>query len=672
MATVGLCIWKSHNHHSVRTAKGSVLWVLIAFFLSFSSVATALSNEEKNAQATLEKQREIYGNAQKALKNRQYTAFDQLSDSIQDYPLYPYLHFEQLARNLASIKQTEFDAFYQAHKDTPVARRLQIRWLRYLAKQKRWNSFLQNFPEHTSSASLNCQRAWGLLQTGKKDKAFQQAEALWLVGKSQPKSCDPLFAQWIKAGNATEAVAWQRFWMAILNNQSTLANYLTRFINSAEKQKAAKQAVSLLRNPSLLAKQSLEPTYERNSELIALLIKRLIRKQPELSIKLWQQYQGKLLLTDTQKAQVVRRLGLYLLKSYHPKSEEWLAQIDPNHSDEHLLEWQLRFQLSQHDWDATGDLIKKLPLSLKNKDRWKYWEARYLLVTGEAQQAQAIFADVAKNRNFYGFLAAQHIGLQYQLNHLTKPINQTTLDMLENLPAITRARELYFHDDLSNARVEWWRVSRTFTKDQHYHAGLLAQRWGWESQGITGAISSRHWDDLELRFPAPYKDKITAKANEFNIDDQWVYAIARQESAFKADVRSPAGAVGLMQLMPRTAQQTAKNIKLNYKGSYQLVNPETNITLGSAYLAQMYKKHHQNRVYATAAYNAGPYRVSQWIKQRGSLPIDIWVETIPFDETRQYVQNVLSYAVIYSEKLGKPMEFMTAEESKTLTGLNAR
>lgn len=622
--------------------------------------------------AELEKQRIIYAKAQIALKKRDYTEFDDLTQKLTDYPLYPYLRYEQLSRNFHQLNQADFDTFVKSHHETPLAGRLQDRWLRHLAKQQAWKTFLHNFPQQTSSTYLNCQHAWALLQTGKKNEAFKEAKELWLTPRSQPKTCDPLFAEWIKEGNVTEEIAWQRFWMAILSSQSSLANYLTRFITTPEKKKNASNAVRLSKNPKLLETLHLSPTYERNSEFIALLIKRLIRKSPELSIELWTKYNADLVLSDRQKAALKRRLGLYLLKSYHPNSEAWLAQLDPTFADEQLLEWQLRFQLSRHDWEATGHLINKLPESLKNENRWQYWKARHLLVTGNQPEAKNIFTSLSSKRSFYGFLAAQQLGLNYQLNNISKPVNQDTLNMLQALPAMQRAQEFFFHDDLYNARIEWWRISRTFSKDQHYHAGLLAKQWGWISQGITGAISAKHWDDLELRFPAPYKQKITAKATEFNIDQQWIYAIARQESAFKADVRSPAGALGLMQLMPKTAKQTAKSIKLSYKGSSQLTNPETNITLGSAYLAQMYAKHNGNRIYATAAYNAGPYRVSQWLKERGNLPIDIWVETIPFDETRQYVQNVLSYAVIYSEKLGLPLEFMTREENKTLTGLTTQ
>ena len=165
-----------------------------------------------------------------------------------------------------------------------------------------------------------------------------------------------------------------------------------------------------------------------------------------------------------------------------------------------------------------------------------------------------------------------------------------------------------------------------------------------------------------LRFPLAYGVEIAESAQGNQIDTSWILAIARQESAFTPDARSPAGAMGLMQLMPRTAKETAKRAKVRYKGSHQLTEPELNLKLGSYYLASLSRRYAGHRVLASAAYNAGPGRVNSWLEQRQDLPIDIWIETIPFDETRNYVQNILSFSVIYSDMLGLPKQLLRAHE----------
>lgn len=152
------------------------------------------------------------------------------------------------------------------------------------------------------------------------------------------------------------------------------------------------------------------------------------------------------------------------------------------------------------------------------------------------------------------------------------------------------------------------------------------------------------------------------QARARQINSTWVYAITRQESAFMADARSHAGAMGLMQLMPATARETARQYDIPYSSTNDALIPERNIAIGTAYLSRLNGQFQGNRVLASAAYNAGPGRVRQWTRGMGSLPADVWVEAIPFDETRKYVQSVLSYAVIYGEKLGIKQSVMEQHE----------
>ena len=178
---------------------------------------------------------------------------------------------------------------------------------------------------------------------------------------------------------------------------------------------------------------------------------------------------------------------------------------------------------------------------------------------------------------------------------------------------------------------------------------------------IIGVAQAKYWDDIALRFPMPYSETFSALAGRYKIDTNWARAIARQESAYQPHARSHVGARGLMQLMPKTAQSTAKHHNISYKNSSDLYQPETNINIGVAYLAEMQEKFDNNQIYATAAYNAGPHRVKQWLKQRGELPVDIWIETIPFSETRRYVMNVMAYHAVYRTLAGQPSHILEGQ-----------
>jgi soluble lytic murein transglycosylase len=259
-------------------------------------------------------------------------------------------------------------------------------------------------------------------------------------------------------------------------------------------------------------------------------------------------------------------------------------------------------------------------------------------------------------------MAAQMLGTPYQLNH--NPLLQTEADKaaLAQLPAFVRIKELLALERYYDARSEWNLAISTLTPDQIHTAAHLARDWGWYDQGIRGAISSQRWNDMQLRFPNPLPHLFEQHARNRAIDPAWAVAIARQESAFWMQARSHAGALGLMQLMPATARATAKRHNIPLKSLSLLSEPDTNIQLGTAYLSQMAERFDGNLAYASAAYNAGPSRVSQWLEARGELPLDIWIETIPFDETRNYVQNVLAFRVIYERLAERPVTLFSPQE----------
>ena len=183
----------------------------------------------------------------------------------------------------------------------------------------------------------------------------------------------------------------------------------------------------------------------------------------------------------------------------------------------------------------------------------------------------------------------------------------------------------------------------------------MAQIWEWPSQAIITLAKIRDWNDLELRFPLAYREQVDQHAKILGLDSAWIYAILRQESAFISDARSGAGAMGLMQLMPRTARQVASRSKHAPLKTTDLFHPKVNIELGSSYLNEVYRRLQENPVLATAAYNAGPSRVLRWLPEE-SQPTDIWIETVPFRETREYLKRVLAYTLIYAHRLGKKTE----------------
>jgi soluble lytic murein transglycosylase len=206
---------------------------------------------------------------------------------------------------------------------------------------------------------------------------------------------------------------------------------------------------------------------------------------------------------------------------------------------------------------------------------------------------------------------------------------------------------LFYVGQDGRGRSEWDAVVRHLSAEDKLQAAMLAHRWGWHSRAISVAASLGEYDDLSIRYPLPYQQTFEAFSSQASISSTWAYGIARSESLFMRDARSSAGAVGLMQLMPATGRDVAKEIKLPYSGLATLVDPESNIRLGTTYLGQMATRYNGNQVLATAAYNAGPHRVDRWLPEDGSIDARIWIENIPFDETRKYVKRVLAAQAIF-------------------------
>jgi soluble lytic murein transglycosylase len=251
----------------------------------------------------------------------------------------------------------------------------------------------------------------------------------------------------------------------------------------------------------------------------------------------------------------------------------------------------------------------------------------------------------------WGFLAAERARLPYRLDARPTPADPVRVARLSADPAVGRIVELRALDRVPDMRREWARLTTGLGPDDLLAAAVVAQGLDWPDQAIRTLAKSGYWDDLDLRFPLGYRGLIRAQAAATGLPDTWIYAVLREESSFDPGSGSPAGAIGLMQLMPHTARDVAKAAGRRQPSRGDLLDPATNIALGSAYLAAMGARYGQHQALATAAYNAGPHRVDKWLPAT-PVPADIWIATIPFRETRDYVRRVLAYRVIYADRLG--------------------
>jgi soluble lytic murein transglycosylase len=622
-----------------------------------STTADASSNSHTEQQ-------QLYKQTLSAIKKGHKTRTEQGLTQLENYSLYPYLLAAKLQRDLRKLPYQRVDQFIADYGQSVAGKKLRKKWLKTLAAKKQWPQYLRYYEDSIANNELRCWQIEALHSSGHTELAINQTADIWLSAKSQPNACDPVFKRWQQTGNLSDQLVWQRTNMALQANNTLLARYLSNHA-AASLKPYTRRLISVHRDPRRLSKQ--QDFAEKNSYTAAIVSHGLLRLAPiniELATKLWIDYRGNTDFTAPQFNAIRDKLARQVIASDSGQGHAlaWLIQHDPNAEDSYLLEWRIRLALKQQQWNQASHWITLLPEELQQKPRWRYWLAKSLRsLDQQPEKSSVLLQQLALERTYYGFLAADLVDKSYGFNHRSMQAG-TALNQTNNIAAVDRAQQFFQMGDMLSARREWNDVTNKLSELQLAAATNIAHQWGWHQQAIHTTIKAGEWNDLSIRFPLAYQHSIIGSAKSATINPEWVYAITRQESSFAQDAYSSAGARGLMQLRPSTAQQVARQIGIPYRNQ-DLFEADKNIELGSQYLKQLLDDFSGNRILATAAYNAGPHRVKRWLKNQASaMPMDIWIETLPFHETRNYVQNVLAFAVIYGHRLGTDAPLFNPQE----------
>ncbi len=347
---------------------------------------------------------------------------------------------------------------------------------------------------------------------------------------------------------------------------------------------------------------------------------------------------------------LIRTIAIDLARTADPEATAWLKMVTPTYADDLVRNWRVRTALAQQNWAQTDHWLLQLSPEERNAPAWRYWQARSQAATGNMKLAHANFAELAKQINYYGLLASQQLQQPYHPVSSAYFISDQLLQHIATLPAIQRAHELYLLQYASDARREWQWAIRSMSQPELLAATELATRWGWYDRAIMTATKAGEDNNIDLRFPLAYQAIVNNTAHQEGLEPAWIFAVIHQESSFIPDIKSDAGALGLMQLMPQTGKVLADNATANF-AVHTLLDPTTNITLGSRYLKQLFTLYDDNKVLASAAYNVGPTRLQKWAPLYKKLPADIWVDILPWQETREYVQNVMLADAIYAQRV---------------------
>lgn len=585
--------------------------------------------------------------AERFLNKRQYSNFEQALAKIEKHPLAPYLEARWIRSQFHNMPIEKIDHFLKRYDQEQPALGLQRQWLSYLAKKQEWSLFLAYY-QPTTSLTLRCQRVTALESTQRQFDAIKEGQELWLLGVSLPKACDKVYKNWERYGYLSQDLIWQRLLNAKPKRQYKLVRYLKRKLDQNYQEKA--RLLELYwRQPQRIFtdKKALSLT----PQVRLLVLKKALKKHPENFIEQASHpiFNG---IDSEQKSQ----LRLIAIKASAEKSPEnifdWyqLAKLHQQLSSETQQAF-LQGALKKQNWPLYTHLYKLASSDIKQEPKWQYWQGRALSSLGApATQSRPYYEQASVHRDFYGFLASQQIGISATMNHEPTHVPPSVIQRMRLNAGVKRALALFDLGRVPQARREWQTVFNKQTEEGKQALAILAGRLEWSDRAIMSLAQIKSWHDLQLRFPLAHDNLFEKAAQKNRINKSWIYGIARQESAFMEDARSPVGATGLMQIMPSTARSISRRMRIAYS-SKRLIDPSYNIKLGGHYLQYLLKRYDGNRVLATAAYNAGPGNVKRWLKKYQG-PIDIWIEHIPFKETKEYVQRVLTYSTIYSYRLG--------------------
>jgi len=602
---------------------------------------------------SIERQRIWFSEARAALRKGGERAFANYLSRLQqsNYPLTPYLEIWQTQRRLESLDDDAVAAVLARYGEIPEARALRNDRIDLLAKRGNWQvladqmALVSNKSEEQQLLELTA--LWNL---GRKDETAQQVAALWLAGKAIAPQLQPALEYWRSSGHPNRSELWQRI-AAQMQAGDEAAAMATGKQVSDEERGWLDWWNSMARAPrETLENWRFEATQSPARDLIAFGLRKLAKSDLDAAWGLLEEGQSQLGSNDLQ--QLRNDLAVRAGWNLHPEAESWLMAVSPAARSSLAWEWLVRTQLRKQEWQAAAATIAAMPEPLRQSATWIYWQGRCAELQGDDTSARAAYARIAGERGYYSFLAAERLGQQHAIEPVQPIIDSGSYASQLNEPGLRRARELMAIGESGRARLEWRRQLDGNAPLRSRAAAQLALEWQWYDQAVYAAKVAKAEENTAVRYPIAYHEIVRREAAGQSVAPALIMALIRQESIFNADATSSVGALGLMQLMPQTAKLVSKKHKLKLRSLDRLREPEVNIALGTRYFSELLESFDGNPAYAAAAYNAGPHRVRKWQPQEGArIDPEAWIESIPFSETRHYVQQVLSYAVIYDLRL---------------------
>ncbi|BCL71030.1 murein transglycosylase [Vibrio nigripulchritudo] len=633
--------------------------ICVAYLGIFSAFSVVAENSD-----TLIQKRLKYAQAQSLLDARKVEEYQSIRPDIADYVLTPYTDYRAFLVDIGKRSIEEVSYFQKQHYTLPFSKRIRASYLDGLAKEKDWETIFRYQTTKPRGETYQCYYYYSQLIHGDKNQALKGAESLWLSGSSVSSACDDLFEAWQKAGLRTDDKVLDRMVLAYEARKGRMLTYLKKLPESKKAKAEAEKIAKLYRAPQEIGRFA-KKSYvtPRNQKLAWHGYRKLARANAEEAVKQLNLVVSGQKLTSEQRQQLADYTAFRLINTDSEELITWRDKTIAKSSNSALIERRVRLALQHADWKGVKNWIAKLPDDKKSGLRWQYWFARSEIELGETASGEQRLESLLGKRHFYSVVAAQTLGAPIKYD-ISKSEPDSTL-VTQHQVTLDRVHELIALDKIAAAKSEWqWLLQRSSAQEKKALAHYASNQ-KWSHLTVKASIAAKVWDEIHLRFPIAHRWWFEFYGDKYNIEPITLMSLARQESALDVQARSPVGARGIMQIMPATAKYTARKFGIPYKTPKELNDVKKNIEIGSQYLSYLLDQYDGNRIYAFAAYNAGPHRVKRW-RENSAQKLDVFafIEAIPFKETRGYVQNILMFESYYRFLSGTKGDFLTKNEKE--------
>ena len=624
-------IWNYLFFLEIRFMKQILL--LIVVLLVFATNVQAIDYSAERSK---------FSKALKYLKNKNYEKYQTLKEELIDYPLYANLEYKDLHRK-QYINDELVIEFIKKNKNSYISKKAYINLIYRLSKRGKYKKLIANY-KNIGSTDLHCLYIRAKIKVKYLYRIDEEIIPIWLSSKSQPKSCDYIFRWFYNNKKLSDELVWQRINMSLESGNYSLSKYLIRFLSNKNKI-WAERLLKVHNNPkkyivskaytseSIFREDILSHGLDRISKKNYLSAKKILEKINSLYKLPINFYEKKLqnifiLAMQTNQKYIFSDKNFNLVKN---KTLEFnLASAN--------------YSIYNSNWSQLLKYIKALPRETQEVDKWIYWKGKAFCKTDIEEMCRTTLNKLSSKRSYYGFLAANILKKPINIVNIPYIASNKEINEFESKIQIKRIYELLNLGKKREARKELNYFYENSKNDNLNVLNILFHKWGWSQGAILGFGHTKYFDDIKLRFPILYKDYFD-KYSSSNIEKILLYGIARKESIFIQYAKSSAGALGIMQILPKTSYWVLKKARMKKVSKNYLYNKNMNIFIGSYYFKYLFSKK-KSYVEAIASYNAGPNAVRKW-RSLNKAPEDAWIEYIPYDETRKYIKMVLEYSLVY-------------------------